>query len=167
MVGRLSHEKGHIRALRAFSKLSSNVPCKLIIVGDGQERNALEQFVKTAHMEDRVIFTGFQRNPYPYIRCANTMIQPSFVESFGLTMLESMILRTPVVTTNTIGGIRVTDLGKYGFLVDNSEEGILRGFEMALCAESTTEEHCEDAYNWALNFDLPQFRQQLNNLLEQ
>lgn len=167
MVGRLSYEKGHIRALRAFKNLKTDIPCKLVIVGDGQERKALETYVKNNRMEDRVIFTGYQSNPYPYIRCANAMIQPSIIESFGLTMLEAMILGTPVVTTDTIGGIRVTNRGKYGVLVENTEEGIFHGMEKVLCVESIAAESCENPYRWALNFDLPQFQQQLYQLLEQ
>lgn len=167
MVGRLSHEKGHIRALRAFSRLNNDTPCKLVIIGEGQERNSLESFVKSSNLEDSVYFTGHLSNPYPYIRCANAMIQPSFIESFGLTILEAMLLRIPVVTTDTIGGIRVTDKGKFGILVDYSEDGIFYGLENVLNNQNYSSERIESAYNWSLSFDLSQFKNKLIHLLEQ
>ena len=166
MVGRISHEKGYQKALRAFHQLKTDIPCKLIIVGDGPERDSLETYVRDNHLENQVVFTGFQSNPYPYIRCANAMIQPSLYESFGLTMLEAMVLRTHVITTSTIGGIRVTNNGKYGLIVDHTEEAVLRGLETALLPNAFTEEDCEQAYHWALSFDLPHFKRQLYQLLE-
>lgn len=164
MLGRLSPEKGHIRALRAFRKLSAEHRCKMVIVGDGWIRNSLEQYVQENHLADRVIFVGHQSNPYPYIKQADAMVLPSEYESFGVVLLESMILKTPVMTTATTGGIRVTESGKYGVLVDNSDEGIEQG--MRQCLNHTEAAYVDRAWEWALTFDKSALRARLDELLK-
>lgn len=154
MVGRLSEEKGHMRALRAMAKLQDEYPCRMIIVGDGYVRESLQKFTTEHGLTDRVIFAGHQTNPYPYIRCADALLLPSEKESFGVVLLEAMILKTPVVTTDTTGGDRVTAGGAYGILVNNSEDGIEQGMRKCLSEAGLQETYLQSAYQRAKEFDI-------------
>lgn len=166
MVGRLSHEKGHIRALQAFKKISSEHRCKMLIVGDGYERNSLEKYVLEHGLTDRVIFVGHQKNPYPYIKSADAMVLPSEYESFGVVLLEAMILNVPVMSTATIGGKRVTNSGAYGILVENTDDGIEQGMRQCLDRAHTKQKYVDKAYTWALTFDKHALKSRLDELLK-
>lgn len=104
-VGRVSHEKGMDLAVRACAKLVAdgfdNV--RWWIVGDGQAMREVQDTIAETHMEDYVITVGMQSNPYPYIRQADLYVQPSRYESFGLTIMEALILDKKVVSTDTFG----------------------------------------------------------------
>src|SRR5690606_11562708 len=71
---------------------------KLIVVGDGEKRNDFEQLVKELNLEDKVIFTGFKANPYPYLKNAKFMVLASKNEGFPNVILESFACQTPVVS---------------------------------------------------------------------
>lgn len=165
-VGRLSYEKGHMQLLRAFHRIRAEKPCQLIIVGDGPTRDALKSFISENHMDESVFLAGHQSNPYPYIRNADYLVLPSLCESFGLTILEAMLLKVPVITTATTGGRFLTSNGKYGLMVDNSEDGLVKGLETALSAPFSPET-IRAAYEWAKTFDLSDFNQRLVELLNQ
>lgn len=164
-VARLSEEKAHIRMLHAIEKLKDQYPCKLVLVGDGPQRAFLETYVAEHGLTRHVIFAGNQPNPYPYIRNANALVLSSVNESFGLVLLEAMILSVPVISTATIGGIYLTDHGKLGMLVENSEEGIYYGMRLALENPSALQAHTGNAYIWASSFDISVFNETINNLV--
>lgn len=122
-VGRLEKEKGQDRLIEAFSKLSGNN--MLYIVGDGSERNKLEELAKKRGIIDKVIFTGFDSNPYKYIKNCDVVVSASRNEGFSLFVAESIILNKMVISTRCSGPIEILDDGRYGKLVNDE-------FELAL-----------------------------------
>lgn len=149
-----------------MANLQGEYPCRMIIVGDGYLRESLEKFTNEHGLTDRVFFVGHQTNPYPYIRCADALLLPSEKESFGVVLLEAMILKTPVITTATTGGACVTSGGAYGVLVDNTEEGIEQGIRKCLTSQGLQEIYSQSAYQRAKEFDISAFRKRLLELLE-
>lgn len=73
------------------------------IVGDGSAMQEVLRTIRECRMEDYVITVGMKDNPYPYIRQANLYVQPSRIESFGLTIAEALMIGKPVVSTDTYG----------------------------------------------------------------
>lgn len=104
-VGRVSHEKGMDIAVRVCAKLVANGfdNVRWWIVGGGPAMQEVLDAIAETHMEDYVITVGMQENPYPYMRQANLYVQPSRFESFGLTIMEALILGKAVVSTDTFG----------------------------------------------------------------
>lgn len=104
-VGRVSHEKGMDLAIRACAKLVADGfdNIRWWIVGGGPAMREVQDTIAETHMEDYVITVGMQSNPYPYIRQADLYVQPSRYESFGLTIMEALILDKKVVSTDTFG----------------------------------------------------------------
>jgi glycosyltransferase involved in cell wall biosynthesis len=99
-VGRMSQEKAHIDLIRAFHQLKGKGrAARLILVGDGPERPALEQAAG-----EGVVFTGQVRDTTAYYAAAGVMVLPSLTEGSPNVLLEAMAVDVPTVATE-VGGI--------------------------------------------------------------
>ena len=117
--GRLSQEKGYDIAVEAARILKEKgLPFVWYFVGDGPERQKLEEMIATYGLHENIILTGMQENPYPYIKSCDIYVQPSREESQGLTIIEAQILLRPVVSTRTVGGLSLIQDGVNGLLSD-------------------------------------------------
>lgn len=127
-VGRLHDQKGYDRLLRVCKEIQDNVgDYEIWIIGDGDKQEVYENFIKQNNLEERIKLKGFQENPYKYIAKADWFIAPSRYEGFSTVVSEAYILGKPVMVTDCSGMNELTDNGKYGFVVENSEEGIKDG----------------------------------------
>jgi glycosyltransferase involved in cell wall biosynthesis len=100
-VSTLTERKRVERAIKAFKQiLQFKRQLKLVILGDGHLRLLLQQLVKKLQIEKDVIFVGFQKNPYVYINNANLLMLTSDSEGLPTVIIESLILGTPVVSTD-------------------------------------------------------------------
>lgn len=104
-VGRLSPEK-HIEnvAYSAKQMIDSGFNNFIwYIIGDGQQRNNIQETIDTLGVESYVILLGNKCNPYPYIKFADLLVHTSYVESQCITILEAMALKTPCVAVASMG----------------------------------------------------------------
>ena len=107
-VGRFAKVKRHDILIRAFSSLDDK-NLKLILIGDGEERQNIESLIKELNLKDRIILLGFLENPYPYIKNAKLLISSSENEGFGNIIIEALCLNIPVVSTSTIGSKEILE----------------------------------------------------------
>lgn len=128
-VSRLSKEKGVIRLLQSTKKIIAEGESgfRVYIIGDGPEEEMLISYVKDNGLSSCVILLGRKDNPYPYIKRSSLLISPSYGEGFGLTLWEALILGVPVVSTNCGGPVDALAGGRWGRLVENSDDGICAG----------------------------------------
>jgi glycosyltransferase involved in cell wall biosynthesis len=106
-VGRLSHEKGHaelIRTAAALAAMPGTQDFRVVIVGDGPERQALGNLAARLGAEKQVIFAGFQRDTRPYYAMAAIVAVPSHSEGSPNVVLEAMAAGLPIAA-NRVGGI--------------------------------------------------------------
>ncbi|WHP07363.1 glycosyltransferase [Acinetobacter corruptisaponis] len=101
-VGKFKQQKRHDILIKAYAK--ANVLQKLVLVGTGELMETSKQLVKELNIEDKVIFAGFQKNPYPFIKHAKLMVLSSDFEGLGLVILEAVVLGTPVISTDCPSG---------------------------------------------------------------
>lgn len=105
VVSRLVAGKGHSCLLDSFFSLAKRFcNIKLVIVGDGKERSALEKIALSKGREDRVIFLGHRNDVERIIDALDIAVFPSFDEGFPNTVVEYMAMGKPVVATD-VGGI--------------------------------------------------------------
>ena len=98
--GRLNPEKGFDRLVEVSARLhAEGVAHTLVIVGDGQQRPALERYIAGRGLEGKIRLLGYRSNPLPYIAGADLIVCPSRVEGFGLSVAEAMTLGRPVIST--------------------------------------------------------------------
>lgn len=76
------------------------------MVGTGELLEASKKLVKDLGIENKVIFTGFKKNPYPYIKHAKLMVVSSDFEGFSIAILEALALGTPIISTDCPSGPR-------------------------------------------------------------
>lgn len=118
VVARLEAEKGHPTLLDAWPAVLRAVPrARLLVVGEGSRREALEEQAQTLGIAHAVVFTG-RRDDVPAVTAAlDVAVLPSYREAQGLTILEAMALSRPVVASN-VGGIpEMVEDGVTGLLV--------------------------------------------------
>lgn len=102
-VGRLSKIKNQEALIKIMPSLLKEINCKLLIIGDGEERYSLEQLVSDLDLSLNVEFFGSISNPLKYIKNSDLLVLPSLTETFSLVAVESIALGTPVISTPTLG----------------------------------------------------------------
>lgn len=126
-VGRLSHEKGHDVLLRAFARMAvGGAPVRLMLVGDGPERRALESLAQELGIASSVEFTGVLLDEAlaAEMRAADLFVLPSRSEGFGVALIEALATGLPVVATRS-GGPQDIVQGGDGVLVEPGDVAAL------------------------------------------
>lgn len=133
VVIRLSYEKMVDRIILASDRLrKEGYNFNFLIIGDGDELEKLQSMISDYGLNDRIQMLGWIANPFPYVKRCDWFLCPSSRESFALTLLESIALGTPVITTDCGGPKDVIEGGKYGILTENSSEGVYLGMKKVL-----------------------------------
>ena len=133
-LGRLSYVKGFDLLLDAISIAVNDygLDIRLTIVGDGQERAALEAKARRNNITERVVFAGAQPNPYPYLKEADLFVCPSRKEGFNIAILEAMALGLPVVAVKSAGPSEIIGANEYGVLTEGTPESLAEGIRCIL-----------------------------------
>jgi glycosyltransferase involved in cell wall biosynthesis len=117
-AGRLSREKNFVFLLEAFHNILERKEARLVILGEGEERQQLERKIKQLGLEGKVDLPGFDPNPFKYMCQADVFVLPSRVEGLPGVLIQAMALGTPVVATDSPGGSsEILENGKWGVLV--------------------------------------------------
>ena len=117
-VGRLHPQKDFPTLIRAFAEVRKVQQARLMILGDGPERQALTTLVSELGLTEDVAFPGFVQNPYAYMAKAAVFVLSSAWEGLSTVLVEAMAVGTPVVSTNHESGPReILAEGKYGAIV--------------------------------------------------
>lgn len=125
-VGRLAAQKDFPTLLKAFVRVRAARQVRLMILGDGEERAALEALVRELGVAADVELPGFVDNPFAYMARAAVFVLSSAYEGFGNVVVEAMACGCPVVSTNCPSGpAEILDGGAYGPLVPVGDDTAL------------------------------------------
>jgi N-acetyl-alpha-D-glucosaminyl L-malate synthase BshA len=102
--------------IRVFEKVHSEIPSKLLMIGDGPERQHAEEICRQLSICSDIRFIGKQEQMDEILSITDLFILPSQYESFGLSALEAMACRVPVISTNAGGLPEINIHGVTGFL---------------------------------------------------
>lgn len=134
-VGRFTAEKGFSRLIKISNRLhNEGIDHTLMLVGGG----ALEETVKAEAKElnENVIFTGFQDNPYKYLKKADIFVCSSFFEGLSTATTEAIVLGLPTVSTNVSGAKEILgENNEYGLVVGMEDEDLYNGLKEMLTNE--------------------------------
>jgi glycosyltransferase involved in cell wall biosynthesis len=115
--GRLIPQKDYPTLLKAFRDVRERRPCRLLVLGDGQDRAKLEGLAKHLGIDDDVDFLGFVAQPLAYMAKCDLFVLASAWEGFGNVLVEALYCGLPVVATNCPSGpAEILQHGSYGRL---------------------------------------------------
>ncbi len=106
-AGRLSFEKGHrdlVESVAILRQRRPGLPFRVVLAGEGPERNALERLCASLGLSNTVLFVGQQRDLRPYYSLADLLVLPSHSEGSPNVLLEAVAAGIPVVAT-AVGGV--------------------------------------------------------------
>jgi glycosyltransferase involved in cell wall biosynthesis len=127
-IGRLEAQKDFPTLIRAFAELRPQHPARLVILGDGGDRQALQSLARELGVADDVALPGFVPNPYAYLKRAAVFALSSIYEGLPTVLIEALALGTPVVSTDCRSGPReILEDGALGRLVPIRDPGALAG----------------------------------------
>ena len=130
-VGRLSPEKGFLDLLRVYHGLTTLYPdWKLDIVGDGEERPKLEEYIRENKLDKNVTLHGFRNKDYidELLNSSSIYLMTSLTESFGIVIIEAMSHGLPCIAFDSAEGAReLIREGENGYLVaDRNKDNYIR-----------------------------------------
>ena len=146
-VGRLSPEKNQARLIRAFAPVHRTDPkTRLVLVGSGPLEDDLAALVTELGLDDAVILTGMQRNPYAIMAKADCFVLSSDYEGQPMVILEALVLGLPIVTVEFGSAKNALPAGS-GLVVPQSDEGVRAGLEAFLRGEVPAGSFNYEGYN--------------------
>ena len=135
-VGRLVPIKGVDRLMNVARRLKDGgFDFDLNVVGDGPEKSWMETFVKENGLSGEVRFFGVQENPYPYMKASHLLVCASYSEGWPMTFKESLLMRCPILTTDFGSAKSRLNDGRWGIVVDNTEDAFYEGVRRFLSGE--------------------------------
>ncbi|KPM30373.1 Group 1 glycosyl transferase [Croceitalea dokdonensis DOKDO 023] len=141
--------------IRVFDKIQKQVPSKLIMVGEGPEKEKAELLCEELHIGHKVLFLG-NSNEIDRILCfSDLFLLPSKSESFGLAALEAMINKVAVISSNTGGIPEVNQHGVTGYLSEVGDiDDMAKNAIGLLTGDTKLEKFKKQAQEVAKTFDL-------------
>ena len=147
--------------VRVFAKVRESMPAKLLLVGDGPERNHIESLCRELGLWSDVRFLGKLKTVEKVLAVSDLFLLTSETESFGLSALEAMASKVPVISTNTGGLPEVNIDGVTGFTSNVGDIDDMAANALKILTDPITHSQFrENAYNKAKEFDI-------NNILPQ
>jgi len=158
-VGRLVYEKGVHVLINAIPKVLARVNAKFVIVGEGGMKDFLMGQVHKMGLAHKTFFTGFldEQSVRFLYQCADVCVVPSLYEPFGITALEAMAAKVPVIVSDTGGLTEIVEHDKTGVKVFANNVGSLAwGITRVLLDPSYAEwirsnahRKVRETYNWS------------------
>ncbi|MFM7223494.1 MAG: N-acetyl-alpha-D-glucosaminyl L-malate synthase BshA [Bacteroidota bacterium] len=151
-----------------FNKIRSEIPSKLLLVGDGPERPMAEELCRELGICEDARFVGKQQDMEEIYAIADLFLLPSEYESFGLSALEAMAAGAPVIATQTGGLPEIVSDGKDGYLSEVGDvENMSRNAKRLLSNSIVLEQFKTAARKKAETFDMNSIVPKYEALYEQ
>ena len=163
-VGRFVPQKAFDRLLRVVNRLyKEGFSLELWLLGDGEQRPLLEQYIRDENLEGIVTLWGFQTNPYPYLQHSDLFVCSSVSEGYSTAVTEALIIGLPVVTTACSGMDELLDNGTYGAVTENDEGALYEGVKRCFTQSDLLNTYKEQAIHYK---DRVTLKQQMSHIEE-
>ena len=167
-VGTMYPPKNYPRLLRTHEALiRAGIEHDLWILGDGEQRPLLEQYIRDHCLTDSVTLFGFQKNPYPYMKAADMIVCSSNYEGFSSVITEGIILGKAIVTTNCSGMHEILGESEFGLIVENDDDAFLQGLQKLISDTELQKHYTEKAKQRARAFSCVQLTKDVEQFFEQ
>ncbi|WP_400077642.1 glycosyltransferase [Winogradskyella sp. R77965] len=168
--GRLDDEHKNLKLLFNAFKLS-NLPekeVKLLVLGNGPDEVLLKQYAKELGLINSIVFQGFEKNPYPFVKQSLFMVLSSRYEGFPMVIPEALSQEVPVISVNCESGPNEVIVNEYnGLLVENYKPELLAKAMNRLYEEKDLYLHCKsNAKTSVVQFSKDKIAEQWHSLLK-
>ncbi len=131
-IGRLTKQKNFIFLLECFKEIIyKNSKINLFILGEGEDFNKLQKFIKINNLEKNIFLTGYCKNVYEHLKSSDAFILSSLWEDPGFVLIEAAYSNTLIISSNCKNGpVEIIDEERNGFLFEsNNKKEFLKVFE--------------------------------------
>ena len=166
-LARLTQSKGYERLLKIHKRLlDEKIYNRLWILGEGEDRSKIENYIKQNSLENTVKLYGYQENPYKYLKQADIYVCASYIEGYSTAVTEALIVGKPIVTTNCSGMSEILENGKYGLIVENNDEDLYEGIKEMILNSTLRKKFENLAIERRTYFDIKNKVKELDELFE-
>jgi L-malate glycosyltransferase len=154
--------------LKIFERVRSEMCARLLLVGDGPERQKIETLARQMNISHEVVNLGKVADPKEILSIADLFLLPSETESFGLSALEALAMKVPVISTNSGGLPEVNAHGVTGFLSAVGDVGDMASNAIRLLKDDNLmRQFRHNAFEHAKKFDIEKILPQYIRIYEQ
>lgn len=167
-AGRLTTVKGFDRLFRVLGTLYQEGirDWHFYLMGQGEEKDLLETMMNELNLCGNITMVGFEPNPHRYVSRMDFFVCSSLSEGYSTAVTESIILHTPVLTTDCSGMREIFGDSGCGMIVENSEEGLLNGMRRVLTQPELVSHMKERAIERSKFFSKERCIQQFENFIQ-
>ena len=166
-VGRLEPAKDFDTLIRAFEKVRQKQVVKLIILGEGKERNNLQHLVNSLGLSEAVALPGYVENPYGYMAHSALFVSSSRWEGLPNVLIEALACGCPIIATNAPGGsAELLDNGRYGRLVPVGDPVVMSQAMLEELNTNRANNHLSRNRQWLEQFALDYITDRYLELLQ-
>jgi glycosyltransferase involved in cell wall biosynthesis len=166
-VGRLVGQKDQLTILKAVHyALKKNKKVQLLIIGKGEKKRELEEYIKKNNLSKNIKLIGYKKNPFKYIRAADIFVLSSKFEGLPNVLIESIFLKRGIISSNCpTGPNEILKNGKYGDLFEIGDYKTLGNIIINynkdyfkinaaydICSDYSYEKNCYEYYKTVLPF---------------
>ena len=167
-TGRLVAQKGYDRLLPIIKRLiNDGINVSLTILGEGGDRQKLEEYIKSNNLANHVFLPGFVDNPYSTMAQHDIFVCSSRAEGYSTAVTEAIILGLPVVTTDCSG---MTELlgenNEYGIVTQNDDEALYQGIKQLITDKRLIDYYKEKAQYRSKDFSLQHLMNSIEDIFQ-
>jgi len=173
-VGSLIKRKRINDLIEAFAELYSkfkiqNSKFKIMVIGDGTERENLQKEVLEKRLQDKVVFTGFQSDAISYINALDILVMASEKEGLPRVILEAMLMGKPVIACDIAGPSELIVDGETGFLVPVGQTKAIANAMLSLTKDSALRDQMGEKAKERVtrNFPVEKYANSVNKIFEE
>jgi N-acetyl-alpha-D-glucosaminyl L-malate synthase BshA len=143
-VSNLRPVKRLLDVIDVFDRIQRECPSRLIIVGDGPDKNPARRLIEKLNLKSKVQFMGNSEEVHKILCSTDLFLLPSEIESFGLAALEAMACRVPVISSNVGGLPEVNIHGESGYLAEVGDIHAMANYALSILNDEPTLERFKD-----------------------
>lgn len=149
-------QKKLTRIIEATKMLKEdNLDFEILFIGEGKDTTLYKNLIEEYKLNEQIKFVGLKKNPYPYMKLADSIVLSSDYEGYPVVFLEALILNKPIITTNVADALEDIE-GKYGKVVDKTTEEIYKAMKHFI----------EQGYEVECKFDPEEYNKEIMQKLE-
>ena len=167
-IGRLEEtQKDFTTLIKSYALVEKKVQEKLFIIGEGRHKEELIKLVNDLDLEEKIIFLGFKKNPYPWLKKASLFIHSSKFEGLPTVVIEALILRKLIIATDCPTGPKeILDNGKNGILTEvGNKREMAEAIEKILIKRDENENYLRNSLDKIKEFDSKNVMKEVEKIL--